>query len=309
MNRSRHALLASVALVVAAPAALSQVTIPINSSDNTATVTYTLLSVVRADDGTPVDSFEFDLDGPPDHYFGFVTSFIYTEGDGYGEIDGTATLGGDTHNYGDSNFDFSAHALGDPMTVTLNTLGMSSAPGSNGSSGIDSYIGLSYVNFAEDEVGDPAALIVTFDIQYNFSMELIEDAGSGQANGFFEGGAIAFYNENPEDDLGLTFTEYYGGPANLMNESGSGQIVFYVPPMESYPYFELRTYLNSTTLVDEAPDCPADVNSDGVLDNGDIGAFVQLFLASDLSADFNNDGILDNGDIGAFVGAFLAGCS
>ena len=55
--------------------------------------------------------------------------------------------------------------------------------------------------------------------------------------------------------------------------------------------------------------CAADVNGDGVLDNGDIGAFVQLFLASDLAADFNDDGILDNGDIGAFVQAFLAGCS
>jgi|GEM_PF-1999935 len=56
------------------------------------------------------------------------------------------------------------------------------------------------------------------------------------------------------------------------------------------------------------PPCPADVNHDGVLDNGDIGAFVTLFLAGELAADFTNDGILDNGDIGAFVAAFLAGC-
>ena len=52
----------------------------------------------------------------------------------------------------------------------------------------------------------------------------------------------------------------------------------------------------------------ADLNNDGVLDNGDIGAFVNLFLAGDPSADFTNDGILDNGDIGAFVAAFLVGC-
>jgi len=56
------------------------------------------------------------------------------------------------------------------------------------------------------------------------------------------------------------------------------------------------------------PACPADLNGDGVLDNGDIGAFVVAFLASDLAADFNADGILDNGDIGVFVAAFLAGC-
>ncbi|MFG0304775.1 MAG: GC-type dockerin domain-anchored protein [Phycisphaerales bacterium JB040] len=62
---------------------------------------------------------------------------------------------------------------------------------------------------------------------------------------------------------------------------------------------------NGTCTVDP---CQADVNGDGILDNGDIGAFVSLFLAGDLAADFTNDGILDNGDIGAFVAAFLAGC-
>lgn len=54
--------------------------------------------------------------------------------------------------------------------------------------------------------------------------------------------------------------------------------------------------------------CLPDLNGDGIVDNGDIGAFVQAFLAGDLGADFNGDGILDNGDIGAFVQAFLAGC-
>ncbi|MFT5423153.1 MAG: hypothetical protein ACI89L_000927 [Phycisphaerales bacterium] len=56
------------------------------------------------------------------------------------------------------------------------------------------------------------------------------------------------------------------------------------------------------------PPCPADTNGDGILDNGDIGTFVTLFLAGDIAADFNGDGILDNGDIGGFVAAFLAGC-
>ncbi|MFG0305511.1 MAG: GC-type dockerin domain-anchored protein [Phycisphaerales bacterium JB040] len=55
-------------------------------------------------------------------------------------------------------------------------------------------------------------------------------------------------------------------------------------------------------------DCAPDVNDDGVLDNGDIGAFVALFLAADPGADFNNDGVLDNGDIGAYVASFQAGC-
>ncbi|MFG0307352.1 MAG: GC-type dockerin domain-anchored protein [Phycisphaerales bacterium JB040] len=56
------------------------------------------------------------------------------------------------------------------------------------------------------------------------------------------------------------------------------------------------------------PSCAADVNGDGVLDLGDIQAFVALFLAGDPGADFNPDGVLDNGDIQAFVTAFLEAC-
>lgn len=51
---------------------------------------------------------------------------------------------------------------------------------------------------------------------------------------------------------------------------------------------------------------PVDFNGDGIVDNGDIGAFVALFLAGDLRADVNADGVLDNGDIGTFVQLFLA---
>jgi hypothetical protein len=54
--------------------------------------------------------------------------------------------------------------------------------------------------------------------------------------------------------------------------------------------------------------CPVDLNGDGIADNGDISAFLGLFLGGDLAADFNGDGILDNGDIGSFVMAFLVGC-
>ncbi|MFG0306082.1 MAG: laminin B domain-containing protein [Phycisphaerales bacterium JB040] len=54
--------------------------------------------------------------------------------------------------------------------------------------------------------------------------------------------------------------------------------------------------------------CPAELTGDGVLDLGDVQAFVALFLDEDPAADFNPDGVLDNGDISAFVAAFLAGC-
>ncbi|MFG0307336.1 MAG: reprolysin-like metallopeptidase [Phycisphaerales bacterium JB040] len=57
------------------------------------------------------------------------------------------------------------------------------------------------------------------------------------------------------------------------------------------------------------PACgPADVNGDGIVDNGDISAFINLFLANDPAADVNGDGIVDNGDIGTFIASFLAGC-
>ncbi|MFT5423834.1 MAG: hypothetical protein ACI89L_001623, partial [Phycisphaerales bacterium] len=63
-----------------------------------------------------------------------------------------------------------------------------------------------------------------------------------------------------------------------------------------------------SVTINSGPACQPDLNGDGILDNGDIGAFVALFLAGDLAADFNGDGILDNGDIGGFVAGFLAGC-
>ncbi|MFG0305958.1 MAG: GC-type dockerin domain-anchored protein [Phycisphaerales bacterium JB040] len=70
------------------------------------------------------------------------------------------------------------------------------------------------------------------------------------------------------------------------------------------PVVDMGAYeFQGTTFV-----CPADVNYDGVVDNGDIGAFIGLFLTQDPAADFTGDGIVDNGDIGAFISAFLAGC-
>ena len=68
----------------------------------------------------------------------------------------------------------------------------------------------------------------------------------------------------------------------------------------------LQTYVVNDLRLPDA--CAADINADGVLDLGDVQAFVALFLASDLAADFNPDGVLDTGDITAFVVAFLEGC-
>ncbi|MFT5423990.1 MAG: hypothetical protein ACI89L_001782 [Phycisphaerales bacterium] len=52
--------------------------------------------------------------------------------------------------------------------------------------------------------------------------------------------------------------------------------------------------------------CNVDFNNDGIVDNGDIGLFITLFLNGDPAADITGDGVVDNGDIGAFVECFLA---
>lgn len=57
--------------------------------------------------------------------------------------------------------------------------------------------------------------------------------------------------------------------------------------------------------------CPADVNKDGVLDQSDIHAFVQAFLAQDPAADIIPDNVIEVGDITAFVSSFInsSGCA
>lgn len=55
-------------------------------------------------------------------------------------------------------------------------------------------------------------------------------------------------------------------------------------------------------------DCAADLTGDGVLDLGDINAFVAGFTTQDPIADFDDNGIFDLADINAFVFSFLAGC-
>ena len=56
------------------------------------------------------------------------------------------------------------------------------------------------------------------------------------------------------------------------------------------------------------PDCPADLNGDGLLDLSDITAFVSAFTSNDPVADFDGNGVYDLSDITSFVSAFSAGC-
>ena len=56
------------------------------------------------------------------------------------------------------------------------------------------------------------------------------------------------------------------------------------------------------------PDCPADMNSDGMLNFFDVSAFLVAYNTTDPLADFNNDGLYNFFDVSAFLSGFNAGC-
>ncbi len=61
-----------------------------------------------------------------------------------------------------------------------------------------------------------------------------------------------------------------------------------------------------------APPCPADVNTDNVVDGSDFTAFINSFSTGDATldpaADLSGDGIIDGTDFIDFINAFAAGC-
>lgn len=61
-------------------------------------------------------------------------------------------------------------------------------------------------------------------------------------------------------------------------------------------------------LFDIDDPCPADINCDGLLDLGDINAFVEGFTNQTPAGDLNGDGLWDLGDIGIFMASFTGGC-
>ncbi|MFG0304746.1 MAG: GC-type dockerin domain-anchored protein [Phycisphaerales bacterium JB040] len=58
----------------------------------------------------------------------------------------------------------------------------------------------------------------------------------------------------------------------------------------------------------EKPACLADVNPDGVLDHGDILAFVRLYIDRDPGADLDGNLRIGPNDVRVFLRAFLTGC-
>ncbi len=58
----------------------------------------------------------------------------------------------------------------------------------------------------------------------------------------------------------------------------------------------------------EEPDCPADLNNDGLLDFFDVSAFLVAYNSQDPIADFTGDGDFDFFDVSSFLNSFSAGC-
>ncbi len=54
--------------------------------------------------------------------------------------------------------------------------------------------------------------------------------------------------------------------------------------------------------------CPADLNSDGVLNFFDVSEFLVAFSKQEVSADFNLDGVFDFFDVSLFLTEYLGGC-
>ena len=60
--------------------------------------------------------------------------------------------------------------------------------------------------------------------------------------------------------------------------------------------------------VQNGPDCPGDLNGDGMLNFFDVSAFLTAYNAMDPTADFNNDGMFNFFDVSAFLQAYNMGC-
>ena len=58
----------------------------------------------------------------------------------------------------------------------------------------------------------------------------------------------------------------------------------------------------------DCPDCPADLNEDGIVDFFDVSVFLSAFNTQNPIADLTNDGIYDFFDISAFLQFYASGC-
>lgn len=204
--------------------------------------------------------------------------------------------------------------------ATLNCAGVAHAQ--QAIDGVEKYAwaeNLGYLNFAD--AGDPAgsqATILLADYLEGFAW--FENAGYlnlGNGNGPYANTDHTDFGVNLDPVTGELTGFAWAENLGWVNFSGGAMAD---PPRPARIDFTARRWFgyawseNAGWINFDDPDlavvlaCTADYNGDGVLDLGDIQAFVNEFLAADIAADLTGDGVLDLGDIQAFVALFLAGC-
>jgi subtilisin-like proprotein convertase family protein len=157
------------------------------------------------------------------------------------------------------------------------------------------------VNIAEDIKIEAVELVLNLTTTYvgDYQVTLTSPQGTE---------SILAVRRNDSND---NYTNYIFTSHRPFGESSAGDWTVRVQDLASgdpgtWVNYTVNVYGTENNTVE--PCGPADLNGDGVLDFGDVGAFVDLFAASDLGADLNDDGVLDFGDVGQFVTLFGAGC-
>ncbi len=79
-------------------------------------------------------------------------------------------------------------------------------------------------------------------------------------------------------------------------------------PNDSVTEAGIDDFRLTAQLCTAPPNCPADLNGDGVLDVLDFFAFIVFFNAGDPAADLDNNGSIDVLDFFTFITLFSAGC-
>ena len=71
-----------------------------------------------------------------------------------------------------------------------------------------------------------------------------------------------------------------------------------------------RTYFTTEAEIIVPPECPADLNDDGVVDTADLGGLLGSFgntgTPGTVYGDLNDDGVVDTADMGILLGSFGA---
>ncbi|MCL4221908.1 MAG: NF038122 family metalloprotease [Phycisphaerales bacterium] len=92
------------------------------------------------------------------------------------------------------------------------------------------------------------------------------------------------------------------------NCSPGGMLTYTVGNLTRTEPFPSGLYAFARFTIADAIDCPADFNSDGVLNFFDVSAFLSAFASGQPQADFTHDGNFDFFDVSAFLNQFSAGC-